>query len=144
VTTTPTEPGERRPVLDRAPGERYRPAERAEPDGAGIDRIAWPVAVVIGTALAFTVLGGLLTVTAGLVVVAGFAGWLVGKLVSPPPRAAVVALITIALGFVGIWLYGRLEGGVLDPLTYLAEVEGWVLVGLCLVAGGGLAAASSR
>ena len=82
--------------------------------------------------------------TAGLIVVAAFGGWLTGKVVSPPPVAAVVGVVAIVLGFLGIWLFGRLEGGVLDPIEYLAEVEGPVLVALCLLAGGGLAAASSR
>ena len=48
------------------------------------------------------------------------------------------------VGLLGIWLFGRIEGGVLDPITYLAEVEGPVVVVLCLLAGGGLAAAASR
>ena len=138
-------PGERRPLLDRPPGERY---ELAAPDDddrvAALDRLGWPLVVVIGTVVAFTFLGGLLTVTAGLFVIAVFSGWLIGKLVSPPPRAAIVAIVAIALGFLGIWAYGRLEGGVLDPIAYLDEVEGWVLVVLCLLGGGGLAAAASR
>ena len=145
VTTTPSQPGDRRPRLERPPGDRYRrpePGEQAE--GGRLDRIARPVAVVLGTVLAFTVLGGLMTLTAGLIVVAAFAGWLIGKLVSPPPLAAIVGLVAVVLGFLGIWLFGRIEGGVLDPIAYLAEVEGWALVVLCLVAGGGLAAAASR
>jgi hypothetical protein len=47
------------------------------------------------------------------------------------------------LGLLGIWLFGRWEGGVLDPLEYLAEVQGFV-VPLELLAAGGLAAAASR
>jgi len=39
---------------------------------------------------------------------------------------------------------GRIEGGVLDPITYLVEVEGPLEVALCLLAAGGLAGASSR
>jgi hypothetical protein len=145
VTSSPSQPGDRRPRLERPPGERYRPVEPADDLGASrIDRIAWPAAVVVGTALVFTILGGLMTLTAGLIVVAGFAGWLIGKLVSPPPLAAVVGIVAVVLGFLGIWAFGRIEGGVLDPIDYLAEVEGWVLVGLCLLAGGGLAAAASR
>ena len=145
MTSSPSEPGDRRPRLDRPPGERYLPAEPDDDAAATrLDRIAWPGAVVLGTALAFTILGGLLAVTAGLLIVATFAGWLIGRLVSPPPRAAVVGLVAVVLGFLGIWLFGRVEGGVLDPIEYLAEVEGWVLVGLCLLAGGGVAAAASR
>lgn len=145
--TTPTEPGDRRPLLDRAPGERYVPAEPAsggERDLVFVDRGAWTIAVVLGTAIVFTVLGGLLVVTAGLIVVALFAGWLIGKLVSPPAWAAVVGLVAIVLGFLGIWAFGRIEGGVLDPIGYLLEVEGWFVVVACLIGGGGMAAAASR
>jgi hypothetical protein len=49
----------------------------------------------------------------------------------------------VVLGLLGIWLFGRWEGGVLDPLEYLAEVQGFV-VPLELLAAGGLAAAASR
>jgi len=138
-----TEPGERRPKLDRAPGERYL---RPESDAAGRDApLMWPpVAVMIGGAIGYTILGGILAVTAGLVVLAASLGWLLGKLVSPPSRAAAAGLATIALGLAGIWLFGRVEGGVLDPITYLDDVQGWPLVALQLALGSGLAAASSR
>lgn len=135
-------------MLDRPPGERYRPAGPVEPVGDGhrstLDPWLWPIAVVIGTVVAFTVLGGILAVTAGLIVVAGFAGWLIGKLVSPPPRAAAFALAAVVLGFLGIWLFGRIEGGVLGPLDYLAEVEGPIVVFGGLLAAAGVAAAASR
>ena len=55
-----------------------------------------------------------------------------------------VAVATVVAGLVGVWLFGRIEGGVLDPIAYLDEVQGWPLVGLQLLAGAGLAAASSR
>ncbi len=103
-----------------------------------------PLAVVIGGALAYTVIGGILVVTAGLVVLAAFLGWLIGKLVARPPRAALVGVIAVLVGLAGIWLFGRLEGGVLDPIAYFDEVQGWPLVALQLLAGGGLAAAASR
>lgn len=145
MTSSPSQPGDRRPSLERPPGERYRPAEPADDPGmARLDRVAWPIAVLLGTVIVFTILGGVMTLTAGLIVVAVFAGWLIGKLVSPPPLAAAVGVVAVILGFLGIWAFGRIEGGVLDPVEYLAEVEGWVLVGLCLLAGGGLAAAASR
>jgi hypothetical protein len=145
VTNDQLEPGDRRTRLDRPPGERYGSSEpEAAADPTILDRLAWPVAVILGTAVAFTILGGILAITAGLIVIAAFAGWLMGKLVSPPPRAAVLGLVAVAAGFLGIWAFGRLEGGVLDPITYLDEVEGWIVVVACLLAGGGLAAASSR
>jgi len=109
-----------------------------------LDEILVPVAIVIGTSVAFVILGGILTVTAGLVIVAAFLGWLTGHLVSPPGPAAIVALVAIVAGFLAIWLFGRVEGGVLDPIAYLAEVEGPVVVVLSLLFGGGLAAAASR
>ena len=136
-----TEPGEPRPRLERAPGERYRPAPTDEEGGGP----SWaPLAVGVGGALAYTILGGVLAVTAGLLVVAGFAGWLLGKLVSPPRVAALAGLLTVVAGLLGIWLFGRLEGGVLDPLTYLDDVQGWPFVVVQLAVGAGVAAASSR
>jgi hypothetical protein len=146
---TTTEPGDlpRRPQLERPPGERYRRSEPAAGRDAPAGRLAaiWlPLAVVLGGAVAYTLLGGVLAVTAGLIVIALFVGWLIGKLVSPPPRAAVVGVLAIVVGLLGVWLFGRLEGGVLDPITYLDEVQGWPLVVLQLLAGGGMAAASSR
>jgi hypothetical protein len=146
-----------RAMLDRAPGERYlRGARRPGTDTgqAGTTGSAasardlsavWPpLAVVVGGALAYTVVGGILAVTAGLVVLAAFLGWLIGKLVATPPRAAFVGLLAVVAGLAGIWLFGRLEGGVLDPVAYFDEVQGWPLVALQLLAGGGLAAAASR
>jgi hypothetical protein len=38
--------------------------------------------------------------------------------------AIVLAIISVALGQLGLWQYGRSEGGVLAPLDYLAEVYG--------------------
>jgi len=143
---TPPEPGERRPQLDRAPGDRYRVTPTAEDGGSpGERRIVWPpLAVGIGGALVYTILGGVLAVTAGLIVVAAFVGWLLGKLIRGPARAATAAALTVAAGLIGIWLFSHIEGGVLDPITYLDDVQGWPLVVLQLLVGAGLAAASSR
>jgi hypothetical protein len=158
VTTPSSEPGDRppaavradvaRPLLDRPPGDRYPPDPAADADlaadGGGLDAFLVPVALVLGAAIAFTLLGAILLVTAGLIVLAAFFGWLTGRLVAPPRRAAVVGLAAVVVGLLGIWLYGRIEGGVLNPIDYLAEVEGPVVVALSLLAGGGLAAAASR
>jgi hypothetical protein len=144
VTTPANEPGDRRPLLDRPPSDRYV-ARTPAADAAGrLDAMLIPIGIVIGTAVAFVVLGGILTVTAGLVILAAFLGWLTGRLISPPRLAAVVALVAIVAGFLAIWLFGRMEGGVLDPLDYLVEVEGPVVVILSLVGGSALAAAASR
>jgi hypothetical protein len=145
--TTPLEPGERpsggcRATLDRPPGDRYLPRQpRHEP--SLLERVRAPLAVAVGGVLAFIVLGGILAITAGLVVLAGLIGWLIGLLVRPPARAAVVAIVVVAVGLLGVWLFGRWEGGVLDPIEYFAEVQG-VLVPLELLAAGGLAAAASQ
>ena len=145
MTTPAGEPGERRPLLDRPPGDRYV-ADQSETvrDPGRLDAVLVPLALVLSTAVGFVILGGILGVTAGLVIPSTFLGWLTGRLVSPPSRAAVVGLAAIAVGLLGIWLYGRYEGGVLDPIAYLAEVEGPIVVALSLLAGGGLAAAASR
>jgi hypothetical protein len=103
-----------------------------------------PVAVILAGALGYTILGGILDVTAGLIVAAGFIGWLIGKLVSPPARAAAIGVVAVLAGLLGIWAFGRIEGGGLDPIAYFDAVQGWPLVLLQLLAGGGLAAAASR
>lgn len=145
--TLDNEPGDRRPLLDRPPGERYAPARAADDGATGLTwagSVLVPLVLVLGGAIAFVVLGGILAVTAGLIIAAAFLGWLTGRLVSPPVRAAAVGLAGVAIGLLGIWLFGRFEGGVLDPIAYLAEVQGPIVVLLCLVAGGGLAAAASQ
>jgi hypothetical protein len=146
--TTPLEPGERRAgqgrtTLERPPGDRYLPARAAPNEPGVLGRVRAPLAVAIGGVLGFVILGGILAITAGLIVLAALIGWLIGLLVRPPARAAVVAVGVVVLGLLGIWLFGRWEGGVLDPLEYLAEVQGFV-VPLELLAAGGLAAAASR
>jgi hypothetical protein len=143
VTTPTGEPGDRRPRLERPPSDRYAP-RAAAPDPDPLAPVLVPLAVVLAGAIGFTILGGLLAMTFGLVILAAFLGWLIGKLVSPPARAALVGLAAVVLGLLGIWVFGRIEGGVLDPITYFAEVQGWPLVVLELLAGSGLAAAASR
>ena len=77
----------------------------------------------------------ILTFTAGLIVVAAATGWGVGAglrfgagaRLRPGRRTAVALVIavgSVALGQLGLWQYGRSEGGVLAPLDYLAEVYG--------------------
>ncbi|HXI81513.1 MAG TPA: hypothetical protein VNM34_11935 [Verrucomicrobiae bacterium] len=158
--TTPLEPGERVPgdrsggepsppasartILDRPPGDRYGPTtDPADRSGGALERAGPPLAVAaVGVAL-FVLLGGVLAVTAGLLVIAGLVGWLTGLFVRPPARAATVAVGVVLLGLAGIWLFGRWEGGVLDPIEYFAEVQG-ILVPFELVVAAGLAAAASR
>jgi hypothetical protein len=149
VTTPTREPGERlpqhdRPRLDRPPSDRYPTRAIAAAPADPLAGLLVPLAIVLGGAAAFVILGAVLAVTAGLVVLAAVVGWLVGTFVSPPLRAGLVGLGAVGLGLFGIWLFGRIEGGVMDPLAYFLEVHGWPLVALQFLAGGGLAAASSR
>lgn len=146
MTDAPT-PGERR--LAHPPSDRYRIVEAdvsPDPDPAASRGRGVAFASVAGLAGAavITILGGLLAVSAGLLVVAAAAGWAVaiglrvgaGGQLTRGDRvrlALTLALVTIALGQAGLWLYARSEGGVLAPLDYLWEVFG-VLVPLEFVA----------
>lgn len=134
----------RRAMLDRPPGDRYLPARSASAASEELlGGARGPLALVVGGTLAFVVLGGALAMTAGLIVVAGLLGWLTGLLVRPPVRAAAMAAVAVAAGLLGIWLFGRWEGGVLDPIAYFAEVQGLVVL-LEFLAAAGMAAAASR
>jgi hypothetical protein len=138
-------PGERR--LARPPSDRYREAEaaaaasaaddaKAMDPGASVARgVAVAAAVAIAGAAAIVVLGGLLTLTEVLLVVAGFTGGGVGIALRwgaaehlAGRRRVVIALALalggVALGQLGLWQYGRSEGGVLGPLDYLGQVYG--------------------
>lgn len=139
-TPGPT-PGERR--LAHPPSDRYRAAEaraeaaRVAPDpNASIARgVALAVVAAILGAVAIVLLGGILAFTAGLVVVAAVTGWAIaaglrfgaGPNLRPGRRAAIavgLAIVAILAGQLGLWQYARIEGGVLGPLDYLAEVFG--------------------
>lgn len=139
-------PGERR--LDRPPSERYaQPASDTATDRAR----AWPIrgdAAAVGVAIAgavvTTVAGGILTMTAGLLVVAAAIGWAVGTAVSldgAPDTTArrrqlavSLAVASVVLGQVGLWLLARLEGGTLGIVDYLGEVFGVLVPAQALVA----------
>jgi hypothetical protein len=93
---------------------------------------------------AIIVLGGVLAVTAGLLVVAVAIGWGVGAGVLAGGGATLdrgartrlslaLTLGAVALGQAGLWAYARSEGGVLGPLEYLWDVFG-LLVPLELAA----------
>jgi hypothetical protein len=111
---------------------RPTPPDSAVSRGRGLTFGA--VAGIAGGA-ALTILGGVLTVTAGLLVVAAATGWAVGLGVrlgagtdlargGRVRAAAAMALAAIALAQLGLWVYARSEGGVLSPLDYLWEVYG--------------------
>jgi hypothetical protein len=84
------------------------------------------------------VLGGVLAVSAGLLVVAGVTGWAVAAALraGAGPHldrarlgrpALVLATLAVAVGQLGLWLYARSEGGVLGPVDYLAETFGFLV-----------------
>lgn len=132
-------PGERR--LTRPPSERYEaPVEEPVPNGATDTRSRrWLAAVLaLAGAVVITLAGGLLGITAGLLVIAGALGWAIAVVLSRGSDVAgrrwlapALAALAVALGQVGLWLIARQEGGTLDPVSYLAEVFG-VLVPLQL------------
>jgi hypothetical protein len=60
-----------------------------------------------------------------------------GRTLRPPARpilAAVVALIGVGLGAVGLWVYAGTEGGVLPLLDYLGQAFGAVIPLAALIA----------
>ncbi len=85
-----------------------------------------------------------MSVTFGLVGVAAVIGWAVGSL-SKPSRGLAVALAvgSVTLGLVGVWLFARLEGGVLGLPDYFAQVQG-PLVLIELIVAGLVAAGTAR
>jgi uncharacterized membrane protein YccC len=122
------EPGDRPPSrqtrLDRPPSERYGPAPT--PKTAGLrTRAARALGVALVGAAIIAVLGGPLSMTAGLLAVAVLIGLIVGAMLRELTALAVgVAVGSVVLGLLAVWLFSRSEGGVLDPLNYFAEVQG--------------------
>lgn len=126
--TIDVESGDRPPGratrLDRPPSDRYARDETPAPI-----RRAGPAARAVGVALVgaatIAVLGGPLSLTAGLVAVAVVVGLILGAILRPASAAAVgLAVGSVIVGLLGVWLFARAEGGVLDPITYFADVEG--------------------
>jgi hypothetical protein len=136
----PNAPGERHPGerrLERPPSERYIDAAIEGPPTTGslARALALGAATAVFGAIAITVAGGLVTITAGLLVIAAVIGWAVavavasggGPDLAPRTQTALATTLTvagIALGQVGLWLLGREEGGVLSLGDYLAETFG--------------------
>lgn len=133
----PRLPGERR--LAHPPSDRYRQpdveTEVADPAATRVRGVALGTSAALAGAAVVTFLGGVLTITSGLVVAAGAIGWTVAVAVrfgaggsvtrSGRVRLAVgLALGAVVTGQVGLWAYARSEGGVLGPLDYLGEVFG--------------------
>jgi hypothetical protein len=144
TTSARPEPGERRRVLDHPPSDRYAaaPPRAAEATADNGTLRAFLVAIVGAAIVAF--LGGPLSVTIGLVGVAAVIGWVIGSIVRPSLALAVgLAMGSIALGLVGIWLFAGLEGGVLSLPDYLGQVQGQLVV-IELAVAGLVAAATVR
>lgn len=135
--TSSTTPGERR--LAHPPSDRYRTGEPAAPVGdpaaSPVRGVAFAVAAAAAGAAAITLLGGVLALSSGLLVAAGATGWAVGaglragagERLTADRRVRLalgLAILSVALGQLGLWLYARAEGGVLGPLDYLGEVFG--------------------
>jgi len=120
--------------------------------GRVIGALAPAIGALVVTVAAFVIVGGVLAEQRGLLLIAGIGGAAIGLLaagatvspdgVTPPAmdrtRVARVA-ITLAVaavvgGALGTWAYGRLEGGVLDPLTYFWTVFGPLIPAEAVVA----------
>jgi hypothetical protein len=120
-------PGDRPPRqparLDRAPSERYSREPLADADGRRKAARALAVAVAGAAVIAF--LGGPLSMTAGLLAVSVVVGIVLGSMLRPRTGIAVgLAVGSVVVGLLGVWIFSRVEGGVLDPIAYLADVEG--------------------
>lgn len=147
VTPPPT-PGERR--LAHPPSDRYRAGEATAAEVVGPPRpvspgrgLAYAAIVAVVGAVAITVMGGVLTLTGGLLVTAAVigvaTGWALragaGASLTPGRRsviALVLALVAVVAGQLGLWLYAGSEGGVLPLVDYLGETFG-LLVPLQIV-----------
>jgi hypothetical protein len=139
--TVPTDRPPRDRRLDRAPSERHL-AEAEIAAGSPARAIAFGLLVAIGGAVAIAALGGGLAISAGLLVVAALIGWLIAAAITAGGTgtstlrrsnrvvaAVALAVLSVALGQLGLWLYARVEGGVLPLGPYLGETFG-VLVPL--------------
>ncbi|MCI0581980.1 MAG: hypothetical protein L0227_03635 [Chloroflexi bacterium] len=120
--------------------------------GRAIGALAPAIGALVVTVAAFVIVGGVLAEQRGLLLIAGIGGAAIGLLaagggVSPdgvtPPAldrgrvvrvAITLAVVAVLGGALGTWAYGRLEGGVLDPLTYAWTVFGPLIPAEALVA----------
>jgi hypothetical protein len=125
--------------LAHPPSDRYRaakpPAPIEDPAASPARGVAFAVAAAVIGAAAMTVLGGVLAVSAGLLMAAAASGWAVavGLRVGAGQRLAAARRVRLAMGLafgsvvlgqLGLWLYALTEGGVLGPLDYLAQTFG--------------------
>lgn len=100
--------------------------------------IALATVAGIAGAAATVVLGGMLAITAGLLVVAAATGYAVaaavrmgaGTSLTRTARrwtALALAVDAVILGQLGLWLYARIEGGVLSLPDYLGQTFGFLV-----------------
>lgn len=126
-------PGERR--LARPPSDRYRTSvpdrERDSappPGGARASSLGLGTLAALAGAATTVVLGGVMAVSGGLLIVAVVTGYAIGSSVAGRSRAmwlaVTLAVAGILLGQVGLWLFARVEGGVLTLPDYLAQTFG--------------------
>jgi hypothetical protein len=144
------QPGEVRPPvssghLDHPPSQRYLQAAPGPDSPGGVPR-AVAAALGVGAlgATAIAGLGEVVGIGAGLVAVAALIGWLVaaslrmaGPALGRRPRqtlAIAIALAAVVVGQVGLWLISTSEGSVVDPLTYLGAVFGFLVPAELVVA----------
>jgi hypothetical protein len=108
--------------------------------------------VALVGAAALIGVGGVLASTFGLLFIGGVTGAAIGLIVAraavpldgatAAPRRTVVrvalalALASVVLGDLGLWLVARNEGGVLGPFDYLWTTFGPFVPGVALVAAG--------
>ena len=148
MSQTPT-PGERR--LARPPSERYAeeatsgPAGAPPTPGSGTTgstgrAIAGALGIALGAIVLTVLFGGVMALSAGLLVLWGAAGYLIGHAVrvgggdalegaGQTVTAVGVAIVGVLVAQLGLWWYAGLEGGVLPLVDYLAQTFG-VLVPL--------------
>ena len=138
--------------LAEAPSARYAPAPGAPAKaGSSLRRPAVRAALVaIAGAAATVIVGEILASIFGLLLIAGATGTTIGLVVAraavpddgrvPTPRRTAVrvalglALLSLVLGDLGLWLFAQSEGGVLSPFDYLWQTFGPLVPGTALVA----------
>ena len=128
--------------------------DQSDPAASVLRGLVFATVAAIGGAAAILVLGGVITLTAGLVVVAAVTGWAVAQALRVgagqeltggrrTATAVAIALAAVALGQLLLWLYARTEGGVLPIGDYLGETFG-ILVPLQAIAAGVAAWVTAR
>lgn len=149
---TSLEPGDRR-RLEHPPSARYAgdpaPAVAQSDSALGGPLLRAIVAAILGAAALFVV-GAVVASTFGLLFVGGVTGAAIGLLLAgaavprsgrrPASRRSLsrigvgLALAAVGAAYLGIWVYGRGEGGTLGLLDYLWTTFGLFVPGVALVA----------